>query len=154
MKNTFLLSFYVLLMAGQAFSQNANIDCNDAQAIKQYFAQKGFESSPITILSTADKVDANMIVDHAQLIVKYKGADVNMAEMLQETVKAGASEGFNAVAIVTKNENLCNADLKRLILNDFDKDKYDTSVNAHIWDNPNSTEDLLFIRYNAVNLNR
>lgn len=139
---------------GQAFSQSEDIDCNDAQAIKQYFLKNGFESSPATIVSIADAVDANGIMDHAQLVILHKGANVNMVNVFQDNVKAGASEGFNAVAIVTKNENFCNKEIKRLILNDFDKDKYDTSVNAHIWDNPNSTEDLLFVRYNPIKINK
>ncbi len=152
MKNTLLLSFFMLLTMGQAFSQNENIDCNDAQAIKQFFMKNGFQSSPATIVSTADAIVSNGIMDHAQLVILHKGANVNMADMFQENVKAGTSEGFNVMATVTKNENFCNEEIKRLILNDFDKDKYDTSVNAHIWDNPDSTEDLLFVRYNPVKI--
>ena len=152
MKKLSLLSFFMLLALCQSFAQNTTVDCNDAQAIKSYLEKNGFIGVPATIVGMADAVDAEMIYDHAQLIVLMGGEEINIAEGLQKDVKAGASEGFNSAALITKNENFCDATIKSIIYNDFDKAKYDSSINVHIWDNPDSEEDLVFTRINPIDI--
>ena len=82
-------------MVGQAFSQNENIDCNNTDAIKQYFMKNGFQSSPATIIKTADKVDADKIMDHAQLVISHKGEKVFPLRLSVISVRKRESElGF------------------------------------------------------------
>ncbi|HFA49855.1 MAG TPA: hypothetical protein ENJ95_12680 [Bacteroidetes bacterium] len=149
MKNLLLLAF--LFFAGsQLPAQNDLPDCNDAPAIKKYLEENGFESTPTTILRATGKTDAKGISDYAQLLIREDGMKINMAQAMQKDIANGASEGFNVVAIITKNENFCDEDVQKIIANDFDKGKYDASYNIHIWDNPNSNEDLLFERVNTL----
>ena len=151
MKNVFLLSVFMLLSFG-AFAQNEIADCNNEQAIRQYLMKNGFTAVPATIVGTAEVVEANRVFDYAQLLVLAGGEKINMAEGLQKDVQAGASEGFTSVAIITKNENFCDNTIKSIIYNNFDKDKYDSSINVHIWDNPDSDNDLLFTRVNPIDI--
>ena len=142
----------VTLATSYSFAQNQSIDCNDAQDIRGYLEKNTFKGVPTTIVGAADLVEVDMFYDYAQLTIILDGKETNMAEVLQTNVRAGASEGFNTAAIVTKNENFCDESLKAIIFNDFDKAKYDSSINAHIWNNPDSDEDLIFTRVNPIDI--
>ena len=150
MKNFIFISFFSLICFGPAFGQNNSIDCHDANAIKQYLEKNGFEATPTTIIGTAEKTATGMVKDYAQLVISEDGLNINMAQALQKDIRAAESEGFNAVLIVTKNENFCDNEIRKIIFNNFDRGQYDTSINVHIWDAPDSPDDLLFIRYNPV----
>lgn len=144
----------MMLFAFGAFAQNEISDCNDAQAIKQYLTEQGFESTPVTIVGEAENIANNQIKDFAKLVVLKNGQNVSLAELVQKDIAASTSEGFTAGAVVTKNENFCEAASKAVIYNNFDKASYQFSVDIHVWDNPNSDQDLLFKRVNPIDFSK
>lgn len=156
MKTIFTLLIFSIFFLSPGISQtNATFDCEDATAIRQHLEQNGFVGVPTKIVGPSGQVaDAELVLDFAELLIEMEGENVSMAQVLERDVRAGKSEGFSAIGIVTKNENFCEEQVKPIIFNDFDKAKYDTSINVHIWENPNSDEDLVFTRYNYVDLNK
>lgn len=143
-----------MLLSLGMYAQSELADCNDALAIRAYLAAQGFESSPITITGATATTDLGNVRDFARLAITNEGTTVDLINQLKSEIAPGASEGFNTAAVITKNENFCDQAVKTVIYNDFDKDQYHSSVNIHIWDNPNSDNDLLLKRVNPIDISK
>lgn len=153
-KNHFLmLLFFQFMLAVSACSQTKQPDCNDAQGIKEFLEKHGFMASPTTVVGKADHLQSENVMDFADLIIKQDGLNINMAQPMELELEK-VDEGFKMGVIITKNENFCDDNVSEIIFNDYNKANYDVSINIHIWDDPKSDNDLLFMRFNEVDFEK
>lgn len=138
------------LLAITACSQTKQPDCNDAQGIKQFLEQKGFiGGNPIKVVGKYVYPQSEFVMDFAGLLIEENGLNINMAQPIELDMKE-VGNGLRSVGIVTKNENFCDNDIRKIIFNDFNKSNYDLSINIHIWYDPESDNYIPFMRFNEV----
>jgi hypothetical protein len=87
------------------------------------------------------------VEDYSMLVYEEDGSNTYPAQFLELEMEKVASGSSEVKAFVTKNENFCDAALHDRILRQFDAEQLDYGIHCHVWKNPISAEDLMFVKF-------
>jgi hypothetical protein len=130
-------------------------DCPDIASIKQTMLDLGFRAIPIKFVSDQEPTSRNengnersvAIFGEQNIRIKISNDELMVLTYLQDALtqfypQLGSLSNFG---VITKNSNMCESSNKyTLALNAYNSSNAQVKIWLHVWDDPNSDNDLLF----------
>lgn len=146
--------YFFLLISIPTWAQVDHL-CDKPAEIKTYFQKRGFRAIPIEILGYASIISyEDYIDDYAELAIARDGKEMEVSTFISGDLQKSLSDGLQAKAIITSNDNFCDKTVVDIISADYHKKQYDASINIHLWKDPEDKQDLLFFRLNMDGVRR
>lgn len=132
--------------------------CPSPEEIREFFVAKEYKAIPIKILSpglptlfkqnqTGQKRELS---NFTSADIKILDQVVNIGLALQHDVNEAKNEGVSATGFCTSNIDFCDNGIAAQLVNEFNYKNYAASINAHIWQNPDTTKaDSLYIKFHS-----
>jgi len=141
------------------------VGASDPEEIRQLLEDKGFSNIPITVRgevllqgggsnypeSMITTTNTEFVDDCAKLLISFDADDVEneIAQVINNDLSVVIQDGFSAKGKIISYENICDGtgcDLDEL----FAVEEYEYSIQVYIYDEPQSEDDYLLIKFNQV----